>query len=208
LRGQLLQLAAQLGHLLRGLPIHELGLAAGFFQLLGLGLAQNLGLDRAGGREHLFHEAGTEIDTGLDQHRVHHLVGSRELSTAGCIVAQAGAAQAFLVELVALGAGVLVTLDLVEQVNDRVGQHAAIDLVDNVGEVSLLVGHVLLVLHADDRATVLGIFNLQIVVGHGDGFASLLIVAWVLVFAVVQELVSHVFSPRSLRGARPRWTRF
>ena len=76
LRRELLELAAQLGHLLRGLPVHEVGLAARFFQLLGLDLAHDLGLDRAGRREHLLHEAGAEVDASLDQHGVHDLVGA------------------------------------------------------------------------------------------------------------------------------------
>ena len=203
LRGQLLELAAQLWHLLGGLPVHEVGLAASFFQLLGLDLAHDLGLDRAGGWEHLLHEAGAEVDAGLDQHGVHHLVGARELRAARGIVAQAGAAQAFLVELVALGAGVLVALDLVEQVDHDAGQHALIDLVDDVGEVGLLVGHIALVGHPNDGAAVLGVLDLQVLVGQGDRLAALRILAGVFVFAFVQEFVCHGVQPAFIAWSSP-----
>ena len=76
-------------------------------------LAKNLGLDRAARREDLLHEASREINAGLNQHWMHDLIGARELSAARRVVAEASAAQAFLVLLVAFLAGLFVAVDFV-----------------------------------------------------------------------------------------------
>ena len=186
LRRQLLELATELGHLLGGLPVHELRLAACLVQLLGIDLPQHLGLDRAARREYFFHEAGTEIHAGLDQHGVHHLVGTSELSATGSVVAEARAAQAFFVQLVALLPCLFVLADFVEQVGDGVVKHSLIDLVDDVGEVGLLVLGVLRVFQSDDCAAVLCVFDVHVLSVNAEGLAHL-----GLVFC--QVIVSHVF---------------
>ena len=120
LRAQLLQFAAELGHLLRGLPVHERRLAFSLGHLFLVGFAVNFTLNRPVRRKDFFHEARREIDAGFDEHRVNDFVRPAELGTAGRIVAQAGAPQPFLVQFVPLLAGFLVALDLLEQVGDDV----------------------------------------------------------------------------------------
>ena len=163
LRAQLLQFATELGHLLRGLPVHESGFAVSLRNLGLVSLAVNFTLYRPIGRKNFFHEARGKIHAGFNEHRVDNLVRATELGTTGGIVAQAGAPQAFLVQLIPLLAGFLVALDLLEQVGDDVLQNRLIDLFNDVGEVFEVTLLILVVLHPDDSATVFGILDLKIV---------------------------------------------
>ena len=194
----MLQFAAELGHLLRGLPVHERGFALSLFQLPFVRFAVNFTLYRPVGRKDFFHKARGEIHAGFDKHRVDDLVCAAELGTPGGIVAQAGAAQAFLVLLVPLFAGFLVALNLVEQVADDVLQRRLIDLIDNVCEVLEVALLILVVLEPDDCAAVFGIFDLLIVLVIEFNHLARLVVV------IVFESVRHILPRFDWRACLPR----
>ena len=168
LRHELLKLGADLGALDRQLPVHELGLAPGLGELLLRDLARHEVLGRALRREDFLHGAGREVDAGLGHHGVDDARRASELSPAGRVLAQPGAADALLVLLVALLARLLVAGD---QLDELRRQPVHVRLAHGLGEVvvELAIGGalVVLVVQPDDGSAVGRV--LDVVLGIGEG---------------------------------------
>ena len=179
LRQQLLQLGAELAALHGQLPVHEGRLALRLLDLIARGLARDEVLDRPLRREQLLDGARREVDAGLGQHRMHDLGRALELRAARRVIAQPGAAQAFLVLLVALLARFLV---LADQIEVRLRQRLQFAVGHVLGEVGVeVLGACLalvLVVEAHD-GTAVGRVDHVVIVGielKGLGLGQIVIV--------------------------------
>ena len=159
LRQQLLQLAAERLALHRELPVHHARLALGLLQLLDGDLALDQVLHRTLRGQQFADGARREVDARLGHHRVHDLRRALKLRAAGRVVTEAGAADALLVLLVAFLAGFLVLADQVEEAR-RQGVQLAVRHVLGEVRVELAVARSILLAHAHDRATVLGVLDI------------------------------------------------
>ena len=99
----------------RELPVHERRLALRLLDLLERDFALDQILGWALRRQQLLDGARREVDARLGHHRVDDLRCAVELSAAGRVVAEAGAADALFVLLVALLARLFVAADQLEE---------------------------------------------------------------------------------------------
>ena len=191
LRQQLLELAAELLALRRQLPVHQAGLALGALELLVGDLADDVVLGRAAGGEQLLDGASGEVDAGLGEHGVNNAAGAAELRATRRVVAQASAAQALLVLVVALLARLLVFGDQVGEAARELLQLGLGHLLGQVlVEVAVALGRDLLV-HRHDGAAVLGVLDVVVL-------AARVLVFEGLAFDLVVFGVRH--QSRVLRG--------
>ena len=163
----LLLLVPELLDLVGQLPVHVVALALGDLRLLVVHIAKDVGANRTIGREKLLHRTGCEVYARLGHDRVNYLAGALEVSTAGCVVAQAGATQAVFVLLVALLPGFLVLLKQVEVAQADVIHVAHVHRLGEVlVEVLILSRPLEVIFHRDDSRTVRHLFNAGRLVGQ------------------------------------------